>query len=55
MISAQEALEILNGAEQICPAEEVAATVKRMAGEIGASLGEVASAGVECDGRGGGV
>jgi len=40
MISAQEALDILNGAEQICPAEEVSAIVKRMAGEIGASLGE---------------
>lgn len=39
MISAQEALEILNEAEQICPAEEVTATVKRMAVEIGASLG----------------
>jgi len=40
MISAQEALDILDEAEQICPAEEVAATVKRMAGEIGASLGQ---------------
>lgn len=40
MISAQEALDILNGAEQICPAEEVAATVRRLAGEICASLGE---------------
>ena len=40
MISAQEALAILDRAEQICPAEEVAATVKRMAGEIDASLGQ---------------
>lgn len=40
MISAQQALDILEGAEQICPAEEVTATVKRMAGEIGASLGQ---------------
>jgi len=40
MISAQEALDILDGAEQICPAEEVAAAVRRMAGEIGASLGQ---------------
>ncbi|MBZ0094533.1 MAG: hypoxanthine-guanine phosphoribosyltransferase [Sulfuricella sp.] len=40
MISAQEALDILDRAEQICPAEEVAATVKRLAGEIGASLGQ---------------
>ena len=36
MISAQEALEILDEAELICPAEEVAAIVKRMAGEISA-------------------
>ena len=40
MISAQEALDILDRAELICPAEEVAATVKRMAGEIGVALGE---------------
>jgi hypoxanthine phosphoribosyltransferase len=40
MISAKEALDILNGAELICSAEEVAATVKRMAGEIRAALGE---------------
>ena len=40
MISAQEALDIFNGAEQICPAEEVAATVKRMSSEIGAYLGQ---------------
>jgi len=39
MISAREALDILDEAEQILPAEEVTATVKRMAGEIGASLG----------------
>lgn len=38
MISAQEALDILDGAELICPAVEVAAAVKRVAGEIGASL-----------------
>ena len=41
MISAKEASDILAGAELICSADEVAATVKRMAGEIGASLGEV--------------
>lgn len=40
MISAREALDILGKAEQILPAEEVTATVKRMAGEIGASLGQ---------------
>lgn len=40
MISAQEAMKILDGAEQICSAEEVAAIVKRMAGEIGAALGD---------------
>lgn len=40
MISAREALDILDEAEQILPAEEVTATVKRMAGEIGASLGQ---------------
>lgn len=40
MISAQEALDIFEGAELICPAEEVTATVKRMAGEITASLGQ---------------
>lgn len=40
MISAKEALAILGGAEQICSASEVAATVRRLAAEIGASLGE---------------
>ncbi|MHB1292856.1 MAG: hypoxanthine-guanine phosphoribosyltransferase [Sulfuricella sp.] len=40
MISAKEALDILNRAELICSAEEVAATVRRLAGEIRASLGE---------------
>lgn len=40
MIPAKEALDILGGAEQICSAEEVAATVRRLAGEIRAALGE---------------
>lgn len=40
MISAQEAKKILEEAEQICSAEEVTAIVKRMAGEIGAVLGD---------------
>lgn len=40
MISSQEALEILDSAEQICSAEVVTAAVKRLADEIGESLGE---------------
>ncbi len=40
MISAQEASDILDRAELVCSAEEVAVAVRRLAGEIKASLGD---------------
>ncbi|MCE5181910.1 MAG: hypoxanthine-guanine phosphoribosyltransferase [Betaproteobacteria bacterium] len=40
MISAQEAKKILEEAELICSADKVSVIVKRMAGEIGAALGD---------------